>query len=321
MKFLLFLVVLALVLSVAALGGLGERKKNMDRFDHSAIRVIRNALSGGMGAVQYTGPPQPLLVIGAGLPRTGTASLKTALEMLGLRCHHMMEVVETKGKIDFWHQHLVKKSIGFDKVLKDLANDGFNATVDMPAAFKYKEQMKQYPEAKIILSIRSEEGDKAATKWANSMVNTILNVPAMCRDVPFRWVAKVIQAAEYFEGSYGGVDLPMYEPEKLPAFYDAWNEDVLRTVNRENLLVFRAKDGWKPLCDFLGPVSEIVQANCLSFIASNEPYPRTNDTANILRAISNARMIIWVSKSMPAFLAVAIAWMMNRNRFARKKSD
>ncbi|CAB9517959.1 expressed unknown protein [Seminavis robusta] len=257
-----------------------------NRFEHNPAGAIQHLLKGGANVDEYSGPPQPMMVIGAGLPRTGTASFKTAMDMLGYKCHHMIELLETNGKEELWHQHLVQKSLSFDEIMNDMASHGFNATVDMPTAFKYKEQINRYPKAKVILTVRSEEGDKAGKQWAKSMVNTILQLPRLLSSIPLSWFPRASHTIEFLEGSYAGVDLPMYEHEKLPAFYDSWNEEVMKTVNRENLLVFRAKDGWKPLCDFLGPVSEIVQANCARFIASGQPYPRVNDTDTIKTAMS-----------------------------------
>lgn len=78
--------------------------------------------------------PQPIYVIGAGLPRTGTASFVVALQKLGLLSYHMKDgVMETPGHLDMWHD-LYAGSVSFDDVLNDMAAYGFNATCDVPTS-------------------------------------------------------------------------------------------------------------------------------------------------------------------------------------------
>ena len=108
-------------------------------------------------------------VIGAGFGRTGTMTLKTALEQLGFDpCYHMKEVM-LKGKFDDWicleagditraeQEKLVKKAL-----------DGFAASVDFPSAMYYREQMNLYPDAKVVLSVRD-----TPASWVKSVKATI----------------------------------------------------------------------------------------------------------------------------------------------------
>ncbi len=93
-----------------------------------------------------------LSVLGAGLGRTGTASLKVALEMLGLgRCHHMSEVFGSPEQIDLWTK-AANGNADWPAIFK-----GYGAAVDFPAAAFWRELAAFYPDAKIILSLRDPE--------------------------------------------------------------------------------------------------------------------------------------------------------------------
>ena len=109
-------------------------------------------------------PPTPSLrVIGAGLGRTGTNSLKVALEQLGFGpCHHMEEVFKNPGQIPTWEAAANGKKIDWATFLR-----GWGSVVDFPAAFYYRELMEVFPDAKVLLSVRDPEG------WYDSFNSTI----------------------------------------------------------------------------------------------------------------------------------------------------
>jgi len=66
--------------------------------------------------------------------------------------------------------------------------------------------------------------------------------------------------------------LPPHRPHLL-RFFNDWKEAVVSTVPAERLLVWQVKQGWGPLCQFLGvPVPE-------------EPFPNVNDTPSMLKKI------------------------------------
>src|ERR1700761_670692 len=104
-------------------------------------------------------------VIGAGLPRTGTLSQKIALEMLGLGpCYHMVNVLSDLDLADGW-RHAVEGRISPTEML-----EGFQATVDWPGSFFYRDLIDVYPDAKVLLSVRPAEA------WTRSMRDTIWGV-------------------------------------------------------------------------------------------------------------------------------------------------
>lgn len=191
-----------------------------------------------------------LNVISAGFGRTGTMSLKLALEQLGFGpCHHMIEVIESgEGQVRLWNDALAGQP-DFDAIY-----DGYSSAVDWPSAAFWKALADHYPDAKIILSSRSAES------WYDSISETILATvwapdtwPPQAVDW-FRMVSKVL------ERSFGSAR----SKDELIAVFNAHETEVKAAIPAGRLLVHQAKDGWEPLCAFLGaPMPE-------------GPYPRTN---------------------------------------------
>ena len=188
-----------------------------------------------------------LSVIGAGLGRTGTASLKVALEMLGLgKCHHMSEVFGSPEQIDLW----VKASNGapdWPAIFK-----GYGAAVDFPTSVFWRELAAFYPDAKIILSLRDPE------KWYESTQETILS-PLAAKSMPQMPFAPVIKNIVW-----PFFDNRIHDRDHMIGAFNRHNEAVKREIAKDRLLVFDVKEGWAPLCAFLG---KTIPA---------EPFPRVN---------------------------------------------
>src|ERR1700744_5080926 len=118
-----------------------------------------------MGAFPSTKRSQVMKLIGAGLPRTGTLSQKIALEMLGLApCYHMVNVLTDLDETPRWRQ-VLDGDLSPTEIF-----EGFEATVDWPGSFFYRELIERYPDAKVLLSVRSGES------WTRSMRETIWGV-------------------------------------------------------------------------------------------------------------------------------------------------
>ncbi len=186
-----------------------------------------------------------LKVIGAGLGRTGTLSLKLALTELGVGpCYHMMEVFPAPARVEHWNRISAGEALDWDVVF-----DGFQATVDWPACNYYRELMDTYPDAKVILSVRP------ADKWFASTQATIFRDELNAMAPPF--IARII-------GAKVGPD--RHDREAVIAGYLRHNDEVRAHVPKEKLLEFDPSQGWAPLCDFLGvPVPAT-------------PYPSVNTT-------------------------------------------
>ncbi|MEZ6001511.1 sulfotransferase family protein [Hyphomonas sp.] len=191
-----------------------------------------------------------LKVISAGYGRTGTMSLKLALEQLGLGpCHHMIEVIEKGEKqVPLWNDALGGKP-DFDAIY-----DGYSSAVDWPSAAFWKELADYYPDAKIILSSRSAES------WYGSISETILSAVWAPENWPPQAVEWFTMVTKVLERSFGSAKTK----DELIANFLAHEAEVKAAIPADRLLVHSAKDGWEPLCAFLGvPVPE-------------GPYPRTN---------------------------------------------
>ena len=194
-----------------------------------------------------------LEVIGVGLGRTGTASLKLALEQLGLGpCHHMLELFSRPDDAARWQARARGEAVSWDTLL-----GGFRSTVDWPSVHFWRELVRDFPAAKVILTVREPNA------WYDSISNTIFK--ALEQPLPEyddaargqRVMAKDIIVERAFD------DRPLDKAHVL-ARYAAHNAEVQRTVPAARLLVYRVDDGWAPLCEFLGlplPQTPFPQAN------------------------------------------------------------
>jgi hypothetical protein len=175
-----------------------------------------------------------LSVIGSGLGRTGTMSLKIALEQLGLGpCHHMVEVFKQPESTELW------VSAGAGRPDWDAIFTGFGSAVDYPSCRFWRELIAYYPDAKVIHTVRDP------ARWFESTQATIFNPksPAADRDSPF---------AAFFGMVTSDFAGRMDDRDFLLDYFRRHNEAVLATVPRDRLLVFEAAQGWEPLCAFLG---------------------------------------------------------------------
>lgn len=202
----------------------------------------------------------PLTVIGAGYPRTGTMSLKLALEHLGFGpCHHMAEIIRHPEQATLWARAFGGDSIDWDDVFA-----GYSATTDAPGCFVALELAGRYPDAKVILGIRSAESwwaSAQATVMSDANRDRMMNSPAAAAIGPM-----MIKMREYLarDGEGAAFDPTQPDPGAAMAAFDRHNERIRRSIARERLLVFEARQGWEPLCEFLEvPVPD-------------SPYPRAN---------------------------------------------
>lgn len=197
-------------------------------------------------------------IIGAGLGRTGTLSLKMALEQLGFDpCYHMVELIEEPGRLPLWLQAARTGNTDWDAVLR-----GYRATVDYPGALFYQPLMERYPQAKVILTVRDPE------RWHESAMATIYpgGRSEAFKSLPDEWQERMAFINELiWEGQFGG---RFSDREHAVAEFVRHRAEVEAAVPAERLLVFEVSQGWEPLCEFLGvPVPD-------------EPFPRSNDRAS-----------------------------------------
>lgn len=192
-----------------------------------------------------------LKVIGAGFGRTATMSLRMALDELGLGpCYHMEAVLNDMDlRLPHWLSVLEGKADW------DTTFAGFGAAVDWPTAAYVSELTEKYPEAKVILSTRDAE------RWYDSISQTILAVLTS----PDKWPPEQKSWLEMVHRVVIGRSLGgNTDKDSVIAAFKDHEAAIKQAIPADKLLVFEAREGWEPLCNFLGtPVPDT-------------SYPRSN---------------------------------------------
>ncbi len=192
-----------------------------------------------------------LRVVGAGLGRTGTLSLKLALErLLGGPCYHMSEVFSHPEHVRVWHAAARGEPVDWHRLL-----ERYRAAVDWPSASFWPELAEAFPDALVVLSVRD------ADSWWGSASKTIFPV-GRAADGPWRAMLDELFASRFTS--------QLEDREACIAAFERHNAEVRRRVPTSRLLEWRAPEGWAPLCAALGvPVPK-------------EPFPRVNSTEEFL---------------------------------------
>jgi hypothetical protein len=199
-----------------------------------------------------------LSVIGAGWGRTGTMSLKLALEALGLGpCHHMVEVIRTPGQPELWTRAFEGEAQDWGELLK-----GYRACVDWPSAAFWAELAAHYPDAKVILTVRDPDA------WFDSTQATIFHDDPAGPNPPPAFAAMLAAMMA------NGMGQTKHDRAAATAAFRAHVEAVKAAVPPERLLVYEVGQGWGPLCAFLGldvPAAPFPKANTTEeFVARRE---------------------------------------------------
>lgn len=188
-----------------------------------------------------------LEVIGVGLGRTGTLSLKLALEALGLGpCYHMIETVARPEHDALWLALARGETSDWRPML-----DGYAASVDWPGLMIWEALAAAYPHAKIVLTVRDPQAwfaSASATIFARMAAWQAGTVPADEAADPIRQRHMAMVRAVVMDRSFGG----SLDKAHAVGVFNAHNAKVRRLVAPERLLVYDARDGWPPLCAFLG---------------------------------------------------------------------
>ncbi len=197
-----------------------------------------------------------LQVIGAGFGRTGTLSLKLALEQLGYGpCYHMMELFKHhRDHTQYWDAAQNDEPVDWDHLYED-----YQSTVDWPSCNQWQTLSEIYLESKIIINLRDPES------WYTSVINTIYESSTRPLGTPdeatieFRkWIHRII---------WDGVFRGRFEDKQFAiTIYERHVENVLKNAPSDRLLTFDGEQTWEPLCEFLGCTVPV------------QPFPRSNST-------------------------------------------
>jgi hypothetical protein len=214
-----------------------------------------------------------LKVIGAGFGRTGTRSLKVALEELGFgKCYHMEEVMKNPSHLKRWGEIMAGGEPDWETLFR-----GYQSATDWPVAAYYQDLMRVYPDAKIILTVRNPE------RWHRSIMNTIYQLSRR-----FYRFTRVIPAVHQFlygmeEVVWKGIFHNKLEDKAyaIKVFNDHIDE-VKRVVPEERLLIFEARYGWEPLCKFLNIPVPV-----------DKPYPHKNNGVTLRKILKYRTQLKW----------------------------
>lgn len=197
----------------------------------------------------------PLEVIGAGFGRTGTNSLKIALEHLGFGpCHHMFEIRDNPERLPDWEALARGERVDWDSVFF-----GYRSQVDWPGARYWRELAAQYPNAKVILTVRDPD------EWFDSTQATVVPFLSARGKHPSEHVNAIAEMG-YELVTRQVFEERMSEREHAIRIFKRHMAEVQAEIPAGRLLTFDLRDGWQPLCAFLGvSVPDI-------------PFPKTNSS-------------------------------------------
>jgi Sulfotransferase domain len=204
-----------------------------------------------------------LKIIGSGFGRTGTMSLKRALEQLAFGpCHHMEELLANPEQVRHWQGVVAGRSVNWEEVFA-----GYHSQVDWPGAHVWRDLAAAYPQAKVIHTVRPEE------HWWRSFSQTIATLLTSDQEMPPPpHVLAVMQVATQIISvqTFGGA---LTDREAALAAYRRRTEEVRAAIPTERLLVFDVAEGWQPLCRFLDVPVPVT------------PFPRLNSTEEWWRMV------------------------------------
>jgi hypothetical protein len=203
-----------------------------------------------------------LKVIGVGVGRTGTLSLKAALERLGLGpCFHGRNVLDHPDRLPTWRAAAAGEPVDWGALFA-----GYASTVDWPGAAFWRPLHREFPSARFVLTVRE------AQSWYDSVSRTIFRmfgdgpaderVAEARRTVPGLDVFTEFHRTMIWDGFFGG---RFADREHAIRIYERHNAAVRRAIPADRLLTIAPGSGWMPLCSFLGVA------------VPPEPYPHLND--------------------------------------------
>jgi hypothetical protein len=179
-----------------------------------------------------------LRLVGAGLGRTGTASLKAALEqLLGAPCYHMLELFQHPDHVPAWRAAATGEAVDWDGVF-----EGYAAAVDWPAAAFWGDIAERNPDAVILLSTRASAD--ACWRSASETIFHSLGEPTPPEMAEWRAMWDEVAAATF--------TADFLDETAAKAAYERHNAEVRRTADPDRLVEWQPGDGWEPICAALG---------------------------------------------------------------------
>lgn len=205
-------------------------------------------------------------IIGAGFGRTGTVSMKAALETLGFGpCYHMREILKPRpgfndGHLEAWSEHARARIAGQQHDMDwDFIFARYASCMDHPTCLYYEQLMEKYPDAKVILNVRDSD------RWFRSW-QTLFDGIGFLRKLQ-RFVPRIRRALDVVDGLIRDGEMGgSIDASSNIEIFERHNREVIERVPADRLLVFDVRDGWDPLCAFLG------------VDVPDEPFPHLNES-------------------------------------------
>lgn len=214
-----------------------------------------------------------LSIIGAGLGRTGTMSLRSALGQLGFPCYHMADVLfdpTRKSDVDFWLEVLEdpdRADRDWDRVFGHVT-----ATVDYPGCAAWRGLLAAYPDAKVIFTTHP----KGVEAWYDSTRSTIYTGTGLDAGSSFGQKVNTMMDGLIWNGLMQGT---MDDRAAAIARHDEHLAEVRAAVPADRFLVYSVDQGWEPLCRFLDvPVPDT-------------PFPQVNGREHMARVAERLKMM------------------------------
>lgn len=202
-------------------------------------------------------------LIGAGFGRTGTMSLKAALEQIGYGpCFHMIDLIRDPTPLPYWQAAVDGDDVDWTEVFA-----GWESTIDWPGCTFWEQYVEIWPDAPVLLNVRDPEA------WYRSTLNSIHAAKEAAakgelrggeEEPPSPEVMKMIGGL-IWGGTFDGRFL---DRDYAIRVFNEHNQSVRDSVPSDRLLVYDVKLGWGPLCSFLG------------VDVPDEPFPHLNDMAS-----------------------------------------
>jgi hypothetical protein len=191
-------------------------------------------------------------IIGAGFPRTGTTTLKKALETLGYNeTYHFKDLIANPKKLKYWKELENKGETNFEELFQ-----GFKATVDFPGYPYYKILLKKYPDAKVILTKRGFEDwyeSTLKTVWKAGPQTVLAKMGLLTKMLFNASLRDTFMCIKFMRQTYlkKQFNHNFSSKENAKEVFFKHIEDVKKNVPENKLLIYEVSEGWQPLCDFL----------------------------------------------------------------------
>jgi len=262
-----------------------------------------------------------LHIIGAGFGRTGTLSLKQALDKLGYKCYHIDETFNHRKDWDLWYEVSKlspheRRNWNWDLIYEPRK---YTAAVDSPTNdywkliynFYNKKKKRRLSNendkdkdnnddssaqrVKVILTIRDNPD-----VWYQSLLNSVIPMSEESN----RWFLRWMMNPNFIDSIYkivwnGTFEGKFMDKEFVVQKYFERIEDVKKNVPSEDLLMFNVKEGWKPLCHFLQKKVPIDPNTGLVI-----PFPVTNSTDDFKKRIVAVKTINTVTNFVVGALVI-----------------